>query len=85
MSRLGIPQPQYGRDCTLALWNPLTNSFQWVAVDCHEDVFVSAVVCYVNEGLERMEGPVISYCCFVHTIAVPILYISMWIAKHVCF
>ena len=61
VSRLGIPQPQYGRDCTLALWNPLTNSFQWVAVDCHEDVFVSAVVCYVNEGLEQTEGPIISY------------------------
>ena len=47
VSRMYIPQPQYGRNCTLAVWNPLSNSFRWAAVGCHENITVYAVVCYV--------------------------------------
>ena len=47
-NRGGRPQPAYDKHCTLALWNPRTAMFHWIAIDCDENIPVMQLVCVVG-------------------------------------
>ena len=61
ITRLGLPQPQHGKDCTVAVWNPLADRFSWISVGCNETIFINNLVCYVKKHSIISIGTLIVY------------------------
>ena len=61
IARLGKLQPQFGNDCTLAVWNPTDGAFHWITIDCEQNILIQNVLCVVNHRLKNDNPTLIIY------------------------
>jgi len=44
------PQPEYGLDCSLALYNSFTDRLELAAISCSKSIHVSQLICVVGNS-----------------------------------